>query len=205
MPSSNLPYPQRYTTAFLADLICIITGGRQRTDCCLVAKVPVVTNVNCDYTTCDIDPDSCDIDVIDDPDGYAKRDLSATGQSSLDGTDLWLEKRGGKRDYKWITVLGSTIYQSSRSYPVPSAYMRNLRNGLSNIATSWWQMRSRTCDDPSVAATDLDTTATSAPAGAQVEHGLPVSLKRAHIIEKRQTNTGIECGSGSIRCCSQPR
>ncbi|KAI0157094.1 hypothetical protein GGR52DRAFT_586914 [Hypoxylon sp. FL1284] len=146
--------------------------GRKKTDCCQVSKPPVVSNVNCDITTCDIEPKACDVDNTDEYGNY-KREASA-----VDDNEVPFEKRGPKRTFTWLSANRHLIEQVSRSYTSPDGYMRNLRNSMRDLATSWYQMRSRSCDDPAVAETTFSSTS-SAPRGGQVEHPIPlVTLSR---------------------------
>ncbi|KAK9423441.1 putative cytochrome p450 protein [Seiridium unicorne] len=118
--------------------------------------------------------DACGEDTEDDWGVPLKRDLSLVQyQSSPDAEDLALVKRGSRRPFKWYTLAGQLVTQYSRTYPSGTQYMRNLRLSLANLSSRWWQMRSTSCDDPSVTATDIGSTTTS-PATGQVEHVLPV-------------------------------
>lgn len=88
-----------------------------------------------------------------------------------------LEKRGGKRQYDWILTSGYLISQWSRTYPDPNGYMRLLRQRLTGLATRWFEMRSRSCGDPSLRPTDFQSQ-NQAPTGGQVEHPLPVRIQQ---------------------------
>lgn len=147
----------------LALITSIKIGGRSRTNCCKVSKPPLKP-LTCSITTCDIEASECL--VGGDLDGNKKRDSNTLN---------YLEERGPKRPYKWYTDTGLTMLQYSLSYPSPPAYMRLLRQSLTGISNRWYQMRSRSCSEPSLQSTAFDNVNTPPPRG-QVEHIIPVSM-----------------------------
>ncbi|KAL7794847.1 hypothetical protein V8C43DRAFT_304830 [Trichoderma afarasin] len=154
--------------------------GRKRSMCCQVSKAPIPPPT-CGITTCDLEPLACNEDSWEDPeDDWLEPEDSELSVDAGDGNDddgsvSVLEKRGGARRYQWYTTAGRWLEQRSRPDPGRSGYMRNIRNEVEGVATTWWQRRSQNCDGPVVSRQDLDRDG-SAPEDSHIEHLLPAIL-----------------------------
>lgn len=137
--------------------------GRQRTNCCKVAKPPP-SPITCGYTICDLDPLGC---LVDD-----SEDSAEPYQDSLQH----LEKRA-RRDVFFAMGLAANAARFvlvPRPYGGPTAFMNNLRRNLLGLTNQYFRRRALDCGATDVGATTLNVNA-AAPSRAQIEHPVPVS------------------------------
>lgn len=163
--------------------------GRQKGLCCQVSKI-LPAPLYCDKTTCDIDPMACVQDNFDEWGNPYPNTASLKKRvyvSGLDGRDVdlvMLERRGGKRNFKWV-LAGVVIHQVSQTYPTIQRYMANLRNRVPGVSNRHWRIRSRNCGSPRLEDVELDVNG-APPQDTQVEHTIPVRTRLPPACERRR-------------------